>query len=104
MIYALLCFHATPTFKIVHRSSADRALNYLSLIDHREINDHPIEVIALYLASLQWHGNPPHGSSRQRQSSRSQSMRLWSQTRNDLTFFSSGSENRHCLGTGRNEG
>jgi hypothetical protein len=55
LIYALIWPHVTPTFKIVHRRSADRAQNYLSLIEHREFQDHPIEVVTLDLASLQRH-------------------------------------------------
>jgi hypothetical protein len=34
------------TFKIVHRGGADRTPHCLALIKHREINDHPIEVVA----------------------------------------------------------
>jgi hypothetical protein len=36
LIYALIRLHVTPTFKIVHRRGADRAQNYLALIEHRE--------------------------------------------------------------------
>jgi hypothetical protein len=46
MIYALIWLHVTPSFKIIHRRSADRAQNYLVPIEHRELNDHPIEVVA----------------------------------------------------------
>jgi hypothetical protein len=42
-------------FKIVHRRGADRTPHCLALIKHREINDHPIEVVAQYFASLQRH-------------------------------------------------
>jgi hypothetical protein len=52
LIYALIWLHVTPTFKIVHRPGADRALNCLALIEHRELNDHTIELVALHLASL----------------------------------------------------
>jgi hypothetical protein len=55
LIYALIWLHVTPTFKIVHHRGADRAQNYLTLIEHREFNDHPIEVVAPHLASLQRH-------------------------------------------------
>jgi hypothetical protein len=55
LIYALVWLHVTPTFKIVHRRGADRARNCLTLIEHRELNDHPIEVVAPHLASLQRH-------------------------------------------------
>jgi hypothetical protein len=46
---------------------ADRARNYLALIEHRKLNGHPIEIITLYLASLQRHsmlhpGHVPRGS------------------------------------------
>jgi hypothetical protein len=43
--------HVTPTFKIVHRRGADRAENYLAVIELRELNNHPIEVVALHLPS-----------------------------------------------------
>ena len=46
LIYSLICFHITLAFKIVHRRSADRTPNCLGLIKHREINDHPIEIVA----------------------------------------------------------
>src|SRR5437870_2685037 len=55
LIYALIWLHFTPTFKIVHRRGADRAQNYIALIEHRELNDHPIEVVTLDFASLQRH-------------------------------------------------
>ena len=46
--------YVTPTFNIVHLScGADRTPNYLVLIEHRELQDHPIEVVTLDLASLQ---------------------------------------------------
>jgi len=59
LIYSLICFHITLPFKIVHRRSADRTPHRLALIKHREINDHPIEVVAQYFTSLQWHCKPP---------------------------------------------
>jgi hypothetical protein len=59
LIYPLIWSHVSPTFKIVHRRGTDRARNYLALIEHRELNDHPIEVITLDLASLQRHRNAP---------------------------------------------
>jgi hypothetical protein len=34
-----LCLREPPTFKIVHRRGADRAQNYLALIEHRELNE-----------------------------------------------------------------
>jgi hypothetical protein len=55
LIYALIWPRVTGTFKTVHRRGADRAQNYLILIEHRELNDHPIEVATLHLASLQPH-------------------------------------------------
>src|SRR5450759_2795427 len=55
LIYALIRPHVTPTFKIVHRRGGDRAQNYLVLIEHRELNDLPIEVVVFDLASLQRH-------------------------------------------------
>jgi hypothetical protein len=42
-------------FKIIHRRGADRTPHCLALIKHREINDHPIEVVSQYFTSLQWH-------------------------------------------------
>ena len=39
LIDALIWPYGTPTFKIVHRCGADRAQNYLALIEHRELND-----------------------------------------------------------------
>ena len=55
LIYPLIWPHVTPTFKIVHRRSADRAQNYFTLIEHRELNDGPIEVVTPDLALLQRH-------------------------------------------------
>jgi hypothetical protein len=55
LIYALIWLHVTPTVKIVHRSRADSAQNYYALIEHRELNDRPIEVVTLNLALLQRH-------------------------------------------------
>src|ERR1700738_2402930 len=55
LIYSLLCPHIMLAFKIVHRRGADRTPHCLALIKHREINDHPIEVVAQYLSSLQRH-------------------------------------------------
>jgi hypothetical protein len=52
LIYALIWLHVTPAFKIVHRRSADCAQNFRPLIEHRELNDHPIELIALHFASM----------------------------------------------------
>jgi hypothetical protein len=51
LIRALIWLHVTPTVKIVHRRGAS-AQNYLALIEHRELKDHPIEVVTLGLASL----------------------------------------------------
>src|SRR5450756_1249561 len=55
LIYPLIWPHVTPTFKIVHRRSADRYSNYFTLIEHRELNDGPIEVVTPDLALLQRH-------------------------------------------------
>jgi hypothetical protein len=55
LIYALVWLHVTFTLKIVHRRGADCTLNYLVLIEHRKLNDHPIEIVALHLASPQQH-------------------------------------------------
>jgi hypothetical protein len=52
LIYALIWPHATRTFNIAHRRGTDRAHNYLALIEHRELNSHPIEIMTLDLASL----------------------------------------------------
>jgi hypothetical protein len=51
LIYALIWPHVTRTFNIVHRRGTDRAHNYLALIEYRELNRHPIEIITLDLAS-----------------------------------------------------
>jgi hypothetical protein len=53
LIYALVWLHVTFTLKIVHRRGADRTLNHLVLIEHRKLNDHPIEIVALHFASPQ---------------------------------------------------
>jgi hypothetical protein len=55
LIHALIWFYAAPTFKIVHRRGTDRAQNYLALIEHRELNDWPIEVVTPDPALLQRH-------------------------------------------------
>jgi hypothetical protein len=55
LIYSLICLHLMLAFRIVHRRGADRTPHCLALIKHREINDHPIEVVAQYFASLQRH-------------------------------------------------
>jgi hypothetical protein len=55
LIYALVWLHVTFSFKIVHRCGADRTRNHLVLIEHRKLNDHPIEVEAPHLASPQRH-------------------------------------------------
>jgi len=52
LIYSLMWLHATFTFKVVHRRGADRTLNYLVLIKHSKLNDHPIKVVTLHLTSL----------------------------------------------------
>src|SRR5262245_21095764 len=59
LIYSLICLHIMLAFKIVHRRGADRAPHYVALIKHREINDHPIEVVAQHFTSLQRHCNSP---------------------------------------------
>jgi hypothetical protein len=55
LIYSLIWLHVTFAFKIVHRRGADRTLDHLVLIEHRKLNDHPMEVEAPHLASLQRH-------------------------------------------------
>jgi len=55
LIYTLMWLHVTFSFKIVHRRSADCSLNHFVLIEHRKLNDHPIEVEAPHLASPQRH-------------------------------------------------
>jgi hypothetical protein len=54
LICPLIWLHVTPTVKIVHCRSADCAQNYLAVIEHRELKDHPIEVVTVGLASLQY--------------------------------------------------
>src|SRR5438445_7385773 len=48
LIHSLIRLHITLAFKIVHRRGADRTTHCLTLIKHREINDHSIEVVAQY--------------------------------------------------------
>jgi hypothetical protein len=55
LIHPLMWLQVTSPFKVVHRPGADRALNHLVLIEHRKLDDHSIEVVALHLASPQWH-------------------------------------------------
>jgi hypothetical protein len=55
LIYSLICLHVMFAFKIIHRGGANRAPHCLALIKHREINDHPIEVVAHHFTSLQSH-------------------------------------------------
>jgi hypothetical protein len=52
LIYSLMWLHITFTLKVVHRRGADRTLDDLVLIEHRKLNDHPVKVEALHLASL----------------------------------------------------
>jgi hypothetical protein len=52
LIYSLICPHIRLAFKIFHRRGADRTPHCLALIKHREINNHPIEVVAKYFTSL----------------------------------------------------
>jgi hypothetical protein len=55
LIHALMWLHVAFSFKIVHRGGADRTLNLHVLIEHRKLNDHPIEVEAPHLTSPQRH-------------------------------------------------
>jgi hypothetical protein len=55
LINALIWFYAAPTFKIVHRLGTDGAQNYFVPIEHRELNDRPIEVVTPDLALLKRH-------------------------------------------------
>jgi hypothetical protein len=55
LIHALVWLHITFVFKIIHRRGADCALNHLVPIEHCKLNDHPIEIEAQHLASLQRH-------------------------------------------------
>src|ERR1039458_6715601 len=55
LIHALIWFYAATTFKIVHSLGTDRAQNYFALIEHRELNDRPIEVVTPDLALLKRH-------------------------------------------------
>src|SRR4029450_6008915 len=67
LIYSLICLHIMLlAFKIVHRRGADRTPHCLALIKHREINDHPIEVVAsycFYSRPLSRHPSRSHGLS-----------------------------------------
>jgi hypothetical protein len=53
LIGAPIWLHGTATFEIVHRRGADCAPNGLAVMEHRELNNHSIVVIALNLATLQ---------------------------------------------------
>jgi hypothetical protein len=55
LICSLICLHLMLAFKVVHRRGADRTPHCLAQVKYREINDHPIEVVAQYFASLQRH-------------------------------------------------
>jgi hypothetical protein len=55
LMYPLFWLHVTPTLKVVHCRRADRAQDHFALIEHRELNDHPIEVVILNVASLKRH-------------------------------------------------
>jgi hypothetical protein len=55
LIDAMMWPHIMSIFKIVHRRGADRALNHLVPTEHCKLNDHPIEIEAQYLASMQRH-------------------------------------------------
>jgi hypothetical protein len=55
LIHSLICLHIVLAFKTIHRRGANRALHCLALIQHRELDDHPIEVVAEYFTSLQRH-------------------------------------------------
>jgi hypothetical protein len=55
LIDALIDRLRVLAFEIVHRRSADRAQDRFALIEQREINHHPIAVVAQYVASLQRH-------------------------------------------------
>jgi hypothetical protein len=57
LIDAVICRHVTPTFETVHRRATYRTANDLALIEHRKLDDHPIEVEALHLSALQRHHN-----------------------------------------------
>jgi hypothetical protein len=59
LIYPLICIQVTFAFEVSHGRGRYRALYRLALIQHCEINNHPIEVVAQYCASLQRHCNPP---------------------------------------------
>ena len=58
LVYALICLHIMLAFKIVHRRGAYRTLHSFALIKHREINDHPVKIVAQYFTSPQWPEGP----------------------------------------------
>jgi hypothetical protein len=47
LIHSLMWLHVTFPFKVVHRRGADRTPNELVLIEHRKLNNHPINGTAL---------------------------------------------------------
>src|SRR5689334_10720687 len=55
LINALRWLHVARTFEGIHGRAADRTVDDLSVIEHCEIDDHPIEVVVPYLAALQSH-------------------------------------------------
>jgi hypothetical protein len=57
LVHPSIRFDARVSFEIVERRGADGARNNLALIEHSELNDHSIEVVAQNLTLLQRHCN-----------------------------------------------
>lgn len=58
LVHPPIRFDARVPFEIVERRGADGAGNNLALIEHRELNNHSIEVVAQNLTLLERHCNP----------------------------------------------
>jgi uncharacterized protein (DUF111 family) len=58
LIHSSLSFDARISFEIVERRGADGTRYNLALIQHGELNDHSIEVVAQNFTSLQRHCKP----------------------------------------------
>jgi hypothetical protein len=55
LVHPPIRFDARASFEIVERRGADGALNDLALIEHGELNNHSIEVVAQNLTLLKRH-------------------------------------------------
>jgi hypothetical protein len=57
LLNSMICFDPRACFELVERRRANCARNNLALVDHGELNDHAIEVVAHNLSLLQGHYN-----------------------------------------------